>query len=355
MTRRQASPRRWRAVGPRIIRSRLFSVLVIADNCTDRTARRRRGRGRTGRRAVRRGEEEQGIRDRVPDRPAGRVGRVRGPRCAGPGGRRYDDRRRPASPVRRGPAGGPGLDPVLLHGGQPRPELADPPDDVCVQPVQRRHAAGPDAPSGRARACAATGCASRPAGCGAGRGRRTGWSRTWNSPGCSGSTGRGSRSSPTPASMGRWWARAGRPRPASGGAGSSAAARSGGSTRRASCVRTGSAGGRSWSRCARSPSPRWGPVLVVSGPHGPGSLRLRESWAMGERGRSGVLLACAMVMTALGGPVCHLAVLRHAAAVEVCEEPGVFPVYVAWKAWSPWAGGRRAGCGRPERQRPDPV
>ena len=56
---------------------------------------------------------------------------------------RHDDRPGLAPPVRCRPPGGPGLDPVLLHGRQPRPELADATDDLCVQPVQRRHAAGP--------------------------------------------------------------------------------------------------------------------------------------------------------------------------------------------------------------------
>ncbi len=53
--------------------ARLFEVLVVADNCTDRTAGQARQAG-ASRRAIGRDAEEQGVRDRRPDPTAGATG-----------------------------------------------------------------------------------------------------------------------------------------------------------------------------------------------------------------------------------------------------------------------------------------
>ncbi len=152
MTRRRTSPRRSRAAGASPTTRRCFEVFVIADNCTDGTAARRpRRRGRRWssgptRRGGARATPCEYFFDRPP-RPAAR-GRLRR-------GRRDRRRhgRRPGHPgrLRRGDRRRGRLGPVLLHGEQPRRLVADPAPDLCLQPVQRRLAAGagPDGPGRR--------------------------------------------------------------------------------------------------------------------------------------------------------------------------------------------------------------
>ena len=143
MTRKRASPRRWRAAGRRTIRSRCSASW--SSPTTAPTGRPPSPRMRAAR-VVERFDAEKKSKGYALEYLIGRLVEsgefdaldalvvVDADTTIDPDLlRRFDD----------GPAGGPRLDPVLLHGGQPRPELADPPDDLCVQPVQRRHAAGP--------------------------------------------------------------------------------------------------------------------------------------------------------------------------------------------------------------------
>ena len=102
--------------------SSLFDVLVIADNCTDRTAA---VAASAGARVVERFDavkKSKGYAIEYLIESLERVGRARLARRPGHRRCRHHDRPRPAALLRPRPATGPRLDSGLLHRGQPRPD-----------------------------------------------------------------------------------------------------------------------------------------------------------------------------------------------------------------------------------------
>ena len=177
---------------------------------------------------------------------------------------------------------------------------------------------------GAARACAATGCASRPEGCGAVRGRRTVWSRTWNSPGSLRLDGEKIAFEPDARVHG-----------AMVGSGGPAAA----SQRRRWEFGRGDIRRKYLPRLLRSDRIGWWEKLVsvceITLPTMSGLFSLYlilmalDLFGFAVRGRwASVGVGPARLRDGhdgLGGPVCHLAFLRHGSALEVREDPGVVP------------------------------